>query len=118
MTPLGALDEQRYRLVFDGYPKWAHREDLWRLFCEMQAVFVASTHNGTWSEAADRHEEAADLSTYPLRHWALADAARCRGSAGETEAAIALFDRLDAAAPELQLPEHVRSLRAELRASP
>jgi len=72
---------------------------------------------GKWAEAADRHEAASKLTDYPLREWALADAARCRAMAGDAAAARTLYDRLDQEAPQLQLSDEQRSLRAELRAA-
>jgi hypothetical protein len=70
-----------------------------------------------WADAAARHEQAAALPGYPLRHWALADAARCRAAAGEKEAALALYRRLSAEAPELRLPDHQRVQMQELEAA-
>lgn len=70
-----------------------------------------------WDEAAARHEEAADLEGYPLRDWALADAARCRAEAGDREAAAALYRRLEVEAPDLRLPDHLRMQKRELEAA-
>lgn len=70
-----------------------------------------------WEDAAQRHEQAADLSDYPLRHWAMADAARCRAVAGDREAALALYRRLDSEAPDLRLPDHQRVRKRELEAA-
>jgi hypothetical protein len=72
---------------------------------------------GRWADAAARHEAASQVADYPLRHWAIADAARCRAMAGEADAARALFDRLDREAPDLQLDDVQKALRLELRAS-
>jgi hypothetical protein len=72
---------------------------------------------GRWGDAAARHEEASQVADYPLRHWAIADAARCRATAGEADAARALYDRLDREAPDLQLDDVQKALRLELRAS-
>ncbi len=72
---------------------------------------------GRWAEAADQHEAASQLDAYPLRHWALADAARCRAMAGDTAAARALYHRLDRAAPELPLSDAQQAQRLELRAA-
>jgi hypothetical protein len=69
-----------------------------------------------FAEAAARNEEAAGLNGYPLRHWALADAARNRAAAGEIEAASALYERLEAEAPELRLPDAQRAQARELQA--
>lgn len=72
---------------------------------------------GRWADAADRHEAAAKLDDYPLRHWALADAARCRAAAGDTAAARALYDRLEQEAPDLPLSEDQKAQWLELRAA-
>ena len=69
-----------------------------------------------WSEAADAHEKAAGEAGYPIRHWALADAARCRATEGDYARASLLYQRLDEEAPSLQLARHERSLRGEVRA--
>jgi hypothetical protein len=72
---------------------------------------------GKWAEAAERHEAASKLADYPLRHWALADAARCRAMAGDAAAARALYDQLEREAPELQLSDEQRAQSLELRAA-
>lgn len=69
-----------------------------------------------WMEAADAHEAAAREPDYPLRYWALADAARCRATAGDFQRANVLYQRLEAEAPTLQLASHERSLRSDVRA--
>jgi tetratricopeptide (TPR) repeat protein len=72
---------------------------------------------GKWTEAADRHEAAAQLDDYPLRHWALADAARCRALAGDAAGARALYERLASEAPDLPLSDAQRAQSLELRAA-
>jgi tetratricopeptide (TPR) repeat protein len=72
---------------------------------------------GRWADAADRHEAASKLTDYPLREWALADAARCRAIVGDAAAARSLYDRLDKEAPDLPLSDEQRSQRLELRAA-
>jgi tetratricopeptide (TPR) repeat protein len=72
---------------------------------------------GRWAEAADRHEEASKLPDYPLRQWALVDAARCRAMAGDAAAARALYERLEREAPDLQLSDDQRAQSLELRAA-
>ena len=69
-----------------------------------------------FAEAAALHEQAAALKGYPLRDYALADAARCRAIAGELDAARALYARLDTQAPDLQLPDYQRMQRREIEA--
>jgi predicted negative regulator of RcsB-dependent stress response len=71
---------------------------------------------GRWADAANHHEAASKLADYPLREWALADAARCRAAAGDGDAARALYDRLDKEAPDLQLSEAQAAQKLELRA--
>lgn len=83
----------------------------------LQRIAQALEQEERWEEAARRHEEAADLEGYPLRHWALADAARCRAIAGDRETALALYRRLESEAPDLRLPDHQRVWKRELEAS-
>lgn len=83
----------------------------------LQRIAQALEQAERWEEAAARHEEAADLEGYPLRHWALADAARCRAVAGDRETALALYRRLDSEAPDLRLPDHQRVWKRELEAA-
>lgn len=71
---------------------------------------------GRWIEAAETHAQAADLEQYPLRFWAMTDAARCFDRAGNSERALALLERVDADAPSLQLPGYLRERLNELRA--
>jgi hypothetical protein len=70
-----------------------------------------------WGDAADRHEAASQIADYPLRFWAIADAARCRALAGDASAARALYDRLDREAPDLPLDDVQKAQRLELRAA-
>ncbi|HKA15904.1 MAG TPA: hypothetical protein VKH41_12865 [Myxococcota bacterium] len=72
---------------------------------------------GRWADAAEQHEAASNLADYPLRHWAIADAARCRAAAGDAAAARALYDRLDREAPDLAISDDQRAQRLELRAA-
>ena len=73
---------------------------------------------GRWAEAAEAHEAAGQITEFPLRYWALADAARCYARAEQPERALALLEQVDAEAPDLQLPPHMRVLLMELRATP
>jgi tetratricopeptide (TPR) repeat protein len=72
---------------------------------------------GRFAEAADRHEQASEIDGFPLRDYALADAARCRASAGDLDTARALYARLDVRAPDIRLPDYQRMQRRELAAS-
>ena len=68
-----------------------------------------------WAEAAASHEAAGSLDEFPLRFWALLDAARCYARAGDGAHAVVLFDQVEAEAPEHAVPPHLRSLSRELR---
>jgi tetratricopeptide (TPR) repeat protein len=70
---------------------------------------------GRWSDAAQAHEQAGAAESYPLRFYALADAARCWAEAGDRARAVALFDRVEAESPGLTIPEHVRARLRELQ---
>ena len=82
-------------------------------------VRIADAHEarGSWREAADAYVEAFELERYPLRFWAMADAARCFDRAGDTARALQLLERVVIDAPRLQLPEHMRARLQELRAA-
>lgn len=67
-------------------------------------------------KAAEAFESAADVTAYPLRASALADAARCWVDAGQTERALAAFQRLENEFPDQLIPPYVQSLIDELRA--
>lgn len=80
-----------------------------------QRIGQAYEAAGSWSEAAAAHELAGASEDYPLRYWALADAMRCFVQAGEAQRARDLALQIDAEAPDLELPEHARTLVRELR---
>lgn len=82
----------------------------------LQRVAQARERVELWREAAETHAEASAIAEYPLRHWALADAARCFVQAGDTQRALALYDEIEEQAPELRLPDHQRAEARELRA--
>ena len=78
---------------------------------------LAEAHEsqGRFGEAAAAFEEAGGIEAYPLRYAALGDAARCFAEAGDAARAVALFDRIEAEAPETILPDHARARLRELR---
>lgn len=80
---------------------------------------IAQTHEelGAWERAAERHEEASAIAGYPLRYWAMADAARCFARAGQRERALALYEQVEGEAPDMTLPDHMRVQLRELRAA-
>jgi tetratricopeptide (TPR) repeat protein len=69
---------------------------------------------GRWEDAARAHEAAAAIDSYPLRFYALIDAARCWAETGDRAKAVALFDRVEAESPGLEIPEHIRARLREL----
>ncbi len=79
-----------------------------------ERIAQAQEDAGRWLEAAEAHEQAGRIASFPLRYRALADAARCYVAADQLERAGALFDQLASEAPALRLPEHIRSQRREL----
>lgn len=83
----------------------------------LQSAGQALESGGRFAEAAERYQQAAALADYPLRDWALVDAARMLAAAGETEAAREAYRTLDTRAPELRLPDHLRMQKRELEAT-
>jgi tetratricopeptide (TPR) repeat protein len=109
-----------------GRPEQA--EEIWREALEntsdnpglhgilQQRVGQAHEERQDWAEAAAMHQEAGRTVGYPLRYWALVDAARCYAAAGESERALALYEEVEREAPDLNLPDHLRAQFRELRA--
>lgn len=81
-----------------------------------QRVAQAHEAHEAWAEAAAAHQEAGHTEGYPLRYWALVDAARCYAAAGEPERALELYEEVEREAPDLHLPDHLRAQFRELRA--
>jgi hypothetical protein len=67
------------------------------------------------AEAAAAREEAGNIPSYPLRFFAMADAARTYALANDRIRASALAERIAAEAPDLQLPDALSARMAELR---
>lgn len=44
VTPIGEMEEERFRLVVEGPPNWTNFREFWSLFYEMGAVVVASSY--------------------------------------------------------------------------
>jgi tetratricopeptide (TPR) repeat protein len=78
-------------------------------------IGFAHEEAGDWAAAAAAYEAAGNIKGFPLRYWALADAARCFAQAGQSETALALLERVETEAPDLRLPSHLRALLRELR---
>ncbi|HEY8154166.1 MAG TPA: tetratricopeptide repeat protein [Myxococcota bacterium] len=83
-----------------------------------QRIAQALEDRGELAQAAAEHEAAGDLAGFPLRYYALADAARCYAQAGQPERALSLLERVESEAQEeAPLPADLRGLLRELRAS-
>jgi len=70
---------------------------------------------GDPATAASEYEAAAGLDSYPLRAAALADAARCWVEAGDSDRALADFQRLESEYPDAPVAPPIEALIAELR---
>ncbi len=65
LTPIGRLDDQKYRLVVEGPPNWTSFREFWKMFAEEGAVVVASTYTkvgGTY-DFGFRHDPTDPLGT-------------------------------------------------------
>ena len=65
VTPVGQLDEQRYRLVVEGPPNWTSFREFWSMFAAEGAVCVASTYTrvGGLYDQGFRHDPSRPLET-------------------------------------------------------
>jgi benzoyl-CoA reductase subunit B len=65
ITPDGEIDEENYRLVFEGPPNWTHFRDFWKIFSDEGAVAVASTYTkvGGVYDRGFRHDPDRPLET-------------------------------------------------------
>jgi tetratricopeptide (TPR) repeat protein len=80
---------------------------------------IAGAHEaqGDYAAAAARYAEAAEIHAYPLRYVALVNAARCLAEAGDVEAAVAAYERVEVENPDLRIPAHTAARMRELRAA-
>jgi benzoyl-CoA reductase subunit B len=65
ITPGGTLEEEKYRLVFEGPPNWTSFKQFWGMFHEEGAVAVASTYSkvgGSYDEGF-RHDPTRPLES-------------------------------------------------------
>lgn len=82
----------------------------------LQRIAAETEVQGLLGEAAAIYARAGEIESHPLRYLALAESARLRAASGESEAAVALFQRLEADAPEFAIPEHIAAQLREIRA--
>ena len=80
-------------------------------------IAAAYEAEGRWLEAGEAFERAANVESFPMRHTARAEAARCYAEAGDVERALSTFERLQANAPDAFLPEHLNARLRELQAA-
>jgi predicted negative regulator of RcsB-dependent stress response len=81
----------------------------------LRRVATALEAQGKWSEAAAANLEAGELTGFPLRQWALADAARCYAEAGDRDRAASIADRVESQGSSDELPPALAAKLAELR---
>ena len=72
---------------------------------------------GRFADASAAYLAAAAVEQYPLRLFALADAARTTERDGRKAEALALYEELSAEAPDFPLPDHQSAQARELRAT-
>lgn len=84
----------------------------------MGAIRLASLaeDRADFAVAARAYETAAEVQAYPLRATALADAARCWAAAGDEEAALGTYQRMEASFPDEPVAPQIAALIAEIRA--
>jgi tetratricopeptide (TPR) repeat protein len=83
----------------------------------LQRVGESYERRESWVEAAEAHQAAAELEEYPLRYWALLDAARCLVAAGSPQQGLTLYRRVQQESPDLPVPDHLRLQFRELEAA-
>jgi len=71
---------------------------------------------GDWAAAAEAHESAAAIESYPGRAESLASAARCWATLEDADRALAAFQRLEVEFPNALAPPDVEALVVELGA--
>ena len=80
-------------------------------------IAVIHEQLGDLASAAAAHLEASEITSYPLRYFALLNAARNQAEAGQTDAAIVTFERVTQESPDLLIPEHTQAMLMELKAA-
>lgn len=80
-------------------------------------VAAAYEDKGRWVEAGEAFERAAGVESYPMRHAARAEAARCYAEAGDVDRALGAFERVQADDPDGFMPEHLKARLLELQAA-
>jgi tetratricopeptide (TPR) repeat protein len=82
-----------------------------------QRIGQAQEAREDWEAAAAAYESASSIPEFTFRHWAMADAARCYALADRPERAVALYEQLEAEAPNFELTDYLRTRLRELQAT-
>lgn len=82
----------------------------------LERIALIHEQRGDLAAAAKAHLEASEITSYPLRYFALLNAARSQAAADLPDAAIANFDRVIRESPDLLIPEHTEAMLRELKA--
>ena len=76
----------------------------------------AFEQEGQFGAAAEAYEQAGAIEAFPLRYYALGNAVRNHANAADDGRAVALYRRIELEAPDVVLPDYVRSRLRELQA--
>lgn len=111
-------DLENYDAAIAGFEQAAatYDADAPMLGIVYERIALLQEQTGDLDAAAASHMKASDITAYPLRYFALLNAARVQAEAGNTNEAIAHFDRITTESPDLLIPEHTQSLLLELKA--
>jgi hypothetical protein len=82
----------------------------------LRRIATALEAQSKWKEAGAANLQAGELPGFPLRRWALADAARCYAEAGDMSQAISIAERVESEGSSDVLPAHLAAKLSELRA--
>jgi tetratricopeptide (TPR) repeat protein len=82
----------------------------------LERVALLHEASGDLAGATASHLAASEIGDYPLRYFALLNAARTQAEAGQDDLAVVNFDRVTLESPDLLIPEHTQALLSELKA--
>jgi tetratricopeptide (TPR) repeat protein len=82
----------------------------------LERIALLHEARGELEAATTSHLAASEIASFPLRYFALLNAARTQAEAGLEDQAIANFDRVTQESPDLLIPEHTQAMLLELKA--
>ncbi len=82
----------------------------------LERIALLHEARGELEAATTSHLEASEITSFPLRYFALLNAARTQAEAGLDDQAVANFDRVTHESPDLLIPEHTLAMLLELKA--